>query len=676
MKLSAKASLLLSALVLAVIAATSLFLLDYQQRAITSVIKQDLESEATNLAREIRIFVEENLHDTRAIAGNIPRAHLASGDLEAIRDYLARQTSFYPKFENGLFLLDGEGTFLTDYPYHPELYGQSFAHRDYFQRTKARERGVIGDPYISTRTGLPVLTFTAPIYSPSGQLLAVLGASVNLLSPSALGEQQQRKIGQTGYVYLVDRNRQFLMHPDKSKILRSLEAGRNQFLDRAVQGYEGGGETVNSMGVPVLIASRQLPALGWVVLAQMPKKEALSTMHEGLSAVGMFFFVALGVVLPVGFFAMRRIVKPLEALEHAALIISQDLRKAEGALTRPFASSALDALRTMRSSDEIGRLARAFFQLSVRLKQTLSSLRSAAEDWERTFSSVQEAVLVLDGEGKVLRVNRVAEDLFRVLREEALGRPWREILATGENAPEDWPTIQTLKSSGRFKLTTSLPGVPGRFELSFSTIQGRREGKGFLLMVLDVTEKIQAEERIRDLAFNDSLTRLPNRLLLADRLEQAIATADRNSSKVGVLFVDLDDFKKVNDTFGHKVGDELLKQAGKRLGACLRSNDTLARYAGDEFVAVLMDLKDPAEAAGIASRMLECMAEPFDLSGQLARIGVSIGIAVYPEDGAEGSLLVNHADTAMYRAKGRGKNSIWFADGVAVDDSLATFPRQ
>lgn len=676
MKLSVKASFLLSGLVLAVIAATSLFLLDYQQRAITAVIKQDLESEAAALAREIRTFVDDNLNDTRAIAGNIPRDALIAGDLAALRAYLARQTSFYPKFENGLFLVDGDGIFLTDYPYHPDLYGQSFAHRDYFQRTKARDRGVIGEPYVSTRTGLPVLTFTAPIYSPSGQLLAVLGASVNLLSSSALGEQQQRKIGQTGYLYLVDRNRQFLMHPDKSKILRSLEGGRNQFLDRAVQGYEGGGETVNSMGVPVLIASRQLPSLGWVVLAQMPRKEALSTMYEGLTAVGMFFFVALGVVLPVGFFAMRRIVKPLEALEHAALIISQDLRKAEGALTRPFASSALDALRAMRSSDEIGRLARAFFQLSVRLKQTLSSLRNAAEDWERTFSSVQEAVLVLDGEGKVLRVNRVAEDLFRVLREEALGRPWREILATGGSVPEDWPTIQTLKSSGRFKLTTKLPGVPGRFELSFSMIQGRREGKGFLLMVLDVTEKIQAEERIRDLAFNDSLTRLPNRLLLTDRLEQAIATADRNNSKVGVLFVDLDDFKKVNDTFGHKVGDELLKQTGKRLGACLRSNDTLARYAGDEFVAVLMDLKDPAEAAGIASRMLEAMAEPFDLSGQLARIGVSIGIAVYPEDGTEGSLLLNHADTAMYRAKGRGKNSIWFADGVAVDESLSSFPRQ
>ena len=675
MKLSVKASFLLAGLVLAVIAATSLFLLGYQQRAITAVIKQDLESEATTLAREIRSFVDENLNNAAAIAGNLPRSVLVSRDFPAIRDYFAHQMAFYPKFESGLFLLDKDGLFLADYPSHPEVHGQSFAHRDYYLRTRMREKGVVGEPYVSTRSGLPVLTFTAPITSETGELLAVLGASVNLLSPSALGEQQQRKIGKSGYVYMVDRNRQFLMHPDKSKILRSLNGGRNAFLDRAVEGFEGVGETVNSIGVPVLIASRQLSSLGWVVLAQIPRKEAVASMYDGLLAVGMFFFVALAVVLPVGFFAMRRIVKPLEALENAALIISQDLRKAEGALTRPFASSALDALRTMRSSDEIGRLARAFFQLSVRLKQTLSSLRTAAEDWERTFSSVQEAVLVLDGEGRVLRLNRVAEDLFRIIREDALGRHWREVLAMGGQVPDEWPATKTLRKSGRFKLNTVLPGVPGRFELSFSAILGRRNGKGFLLMVVDVTEKLQAEERIRDLAFHDALTGLPNRLLLSDRLEQAIATADRNSSKVGVLFLDLDNFKNVNDTFGHKVGDELLKQVGKRLGACLRSNDTLARYAGDEFVAVLMDLKDPTEAANIASRMLESVAEPFDMAGKSARIGVSIGIAVYPEDGAEPNTLLNHADTAMYRAKGRGKNSFWFADGVSVEN-LGDLPPQ
>ena len=671
MKLSVKASFLLTGLVLAVIAAMGLFLFGYQQKEIRYLLKQNLESDAVSLASEVSGFVDENLQNMAAIAGNLPRKALKSKDLDTIREYFAQQLSYYPKLDNGLFILDRDGRFLADFPSHPELRGQLFLQRDYYQRTLAQQKGIIGDPYISARTGLPVITLTAPVKSASGQIEAVVCGSVNLLSPSALGEQQ-RKVGKTGYAYVVDRNRQFLIHPDKSRIMQTQEAGLNVFLDKAAQGFEGSGETVNSLGASMLIASRQIPQLGWAVLAQIPVKEALASMHEAILAVGLFFFVAIALVLPIGFMAMRRIVKPLEALETAAQIITQDLRKTEGALTRPFASSALAALRKLRSSDEIGRLARAFFQLSVRLKQTLTSLRSAAEDWERTFSSVQEGVLVLDREGRVLRVNRAAEDLFRINKIDAMSRPWREILAMGQQTPEEWPSEEFLRESARYKITSSLPGTPGMFELCFSIIQGRKDAKGILLTVTEVTEKIQAEERIRNLAFHDLLTRLPNRLLLSDRLEQAIATADRNSTKAGVLFLDLDNFKQVNDTFGHGTGDELLKQVAKRIGACLRSNDTLARYAGDEFVAVLMDLKGPSDASTIAARMLESLEEPFDISGKQVSIGASIGIAIYPVDGTSANLLLNHADTAMYRAKGHGKNSFWFAESpeMAVGDDL------
>jgi diguanylate cyclase (GGDEF)-like protein len=666
MKLSAKASLLLTGLVLAVIAATSFFLFAYQQRAIKDLVTQQLESEANSLAVEIRAFVDENIRDMGAIAGNMPAGRFQAGDLGAIREYLARQSTYYPKFENGFFLLDREGRFLSDYPPHPELNGQSFAHRDYFTRTIALERGVIGDPYISTRSGLPVLTITAPLKGPGGEIEGVLCGSLNLLSPWALGEQQQRRIGKTGYIYVMDRSRRFIIHTDSSRILKPLEKGRNLFLDKAVEGFEGPGETINSLGVPLLIASRQIPTWGWVVLTQMPIKEALAPMHEAALAVGLFFLGALALVLPVGLAAMRRITRPLEALERATHVISQDLRKPEGAFTRPFASSAMDALRGMRSSDEIGKLARAFFQLSVRLKQTLGSLRSAAEDWERTFSSVQEALLVIDGQGKVLRINRVAEDLFRTVKTKAIGVCWREVLAMGNTPPDEWPSSESIRESSRFKTAASLPDRPGRFELSFSAIQGRKGDSGHLLMVTDVTEKMQAEERIRDMAFHDALTRLPNRLLLTDRLEQAVATAMRNGTKVGVLFLDLDDFKQVNDTFGHKTGDELLVQVAGRIAGCLRSNDTLARYAGDEFVVVLMDLRSPDEAANIASRILAALSPQFDLTNGKASIGASIGIAVYPEDGVTPNLLLNHADTAMYRAKSRGKNSYLFADSPSM----------
>jgi len=678
MKLSAKASLLLSGLVLAVIAATGLFLFAYQQKAIKGLVLQRLESDAATLSLEIRDFVEENVRDMGAVAGNFPLSALNSGGASAIREYLARQVAYFPRLENGLFILDREGRFIEDYPPHPELRGQSFAHRDYFMRSMSQEYGGLGDPYISARTGLPVLTVTAPIRNESGQTLALVCGSLNLLSRSGLWEQQQRKVGDSGYIYVVDRHGRFVIHPEASRILSRNEPGKNVFLDQALLGHEGSGETVNSLGVPMLIASRQIRPLGWAVLTQMPKSEALSSIRESVLALGLFFCAALALVLPLGLWAMRRIVKPLEALETATQVISQDLRKSDGALTRPFASSAMDALRKMRSEDEIGKLARAFFQLSVRLKQTLTSLRTAAEDWERTFSSVQEALMVLDADGKVLRVNRVAEDRLRMVRSAMIGKPWRAVLSMGQPVPADWPTMDDLAHTGRLRLDTRLPETPGAFEFSFSAIQGRRNSaaKGYLLVVTDVSEKMKTEERIRELAFHDPLTGLPNRMLLTDRLEQAMATADRNATKVAVMFLDLDDFKRINDTWGHETGDNLLKQVAKSLGVCLRSNDTLARYAGDEFVAVLMDLKDLEEAARVASRMLENVSSPFLLPGGQTSIGASIGISLYPGDGATPQELISHADTAMYKAKGRGKNSYRFVDSPTTITDGADLPRQ
>lgn len=251
---------------------------------------------------------------------------------------------------------------------------------------------------------------------------------------------------------------------------------------------------------------------------------------------------------------------------------------------------------------------------------------------------------------------------MRSRRNELIGKPWWNVLGGGGDPPQSWPSQDVLRQEGRLKLTSSLPVQPGVFEMTFNPVQGRRGGRGHLLMVTDVTEKTRAEERIRELAFHDALTGLPNRLLLVDRLEQAMATSERNNTRVGVLFLDLDEFKSVNDTHGHETGDVLLRHVAQRLSACLRGNDTLSRYAGDEFISVLIDLRSPAEAAAIATRMLEAMSEAFNANGHSVRVGASIGIAVYPEDGATPNQLINHADSAMYRAKGHGKNSFWFAD--------------
>ena len=177
---------------------------------------------------------------------------------------------------------------------------------------------------------------------------------------------------------------------------------------------------------------------------------------------------------------------------------------------------------------------------------------------------------------------------------------------------------------------------------------------------VEVGERRQAEERARHLANHDVLTGLPNRRLLKDRLGQALALAHRHHKSVAVMFVDLDRFKTINDTLGHEVGDKLLVAVADRLKRVLREGDTVARVGGDEFVVVLPELGKDRDAAVVARKILELLAEPFPVESHELRVTPSIGIAVAPGDGDDPETLLRHADAAMYEAKAAGRNTFHF----------------
>ena len=180
----------------------------------------------------------------------------------------------------------------------------------------------------------------------------------------------------------------------------------------------------------------------------------------------------------------------------------------------------------------------------------------------------------------------------------------------------------------------------------------------------DVTERRQQQEFLESLAHFDPLTRLPNRTLLNDRIAQAMGRAGRAQSLLGVCFLDLDGFKAVNDTWGHEAGDDLLIVIARRLEACVRAEDTVARLGGDEFVVLLTAVTDTAECERAAARILASVREPIDLGGHTVHVGVSIGIALYPQDGDDAETLLRYADMAMYRAKQAGRNRwVLHADG-------------
>ena len=180
----------------------------------------------------------------------------------------------------------------------------------------------------------------------------------------------------------------------------------------------------------------------------------------------------------------------------------------------------------------------------------------------------------------------------------------------------------------------------------------------YIHLFSDITEKKREQSRFEYLAYHDSLTGLPNRILFNERLSAAIALAQRHKHPLGVLFLDLDGFKQINDMLGHGSGDMLLQQVAQRLARCVRESDAVARLGGDEFVILLNELSSEHSAEGVTKKIQRLLQLPFILSDQKIRIGVSIGIALFPDHGADGMTLLEKADSAMYQAKIRcRKNS-------------------
>lgn len=181
-----------------------------------------------------------------------------------------------------------------------------------------------------------------------------------------------------------------------------------------------------------------------------------------------------------------------------------------------------------------------------------------------------------------------------------------------------------------------------------------------LIVSRDITERIEYERSLKRLAYNDTLTELPNRRLFRERLKQAIKDATRYERKMAVMYMDLDNFKQVNDSFGHEVGDELLQQFADRVVECLRESDTLARRGGDEFTVLLPEIQDENDVKVIVERIINSLQKPWQIRGHIFTTTASMGVALYPQDGQTPHELLENADSALYEVKIRGKNNYSF----------------
>ena len=292
-------------------------------------------------------------------------------------------------------------------------------------------------------------------------------------------------------------------------------------------------------------------------------------------------------------------------------------------------------------------------------------LLETLERTERNFRSVVElnrsGILVLDRQGTICFANEAALVLLGRGRDELIGMPFG--IPTGHVRAE----MAVRRKDG------------SRGTAEMSATQTEWEGEpASLVMLHDVTELKQAEENARFLSLHDALTGLPNRRLFHERLERSLERAQRSGERVAILFMDLNRFKVINDGMGHEVGDEVLRVVGQRLSRCLRASDTVARLGGDEFSAVVEGIIQLADLDAVASKLEACLSRPVRVRETDLTVGASIGVALYPDDGADADTLLRHADSAMYAAKRGGSSSfrLFCASMEKADGALLRLEQQ
>lgn len=306
---------------------------------------------------------------------------------------------------------------------------------------------------------------------------------------------------------------------------------------------------------------------------------------------------------------------------------------------------------------------------------TLAELELSA----RVFEDGLQAIMITDAQGHILRVNGMFTELTGYVADEVVGFTPARLRSDhhpGEFFDEMW---RQLRETGRWTGEVWNRRKSGELFASWESISALRDAQGrtygYIAMFQDVTDQKASSERIFQLAHYDPLTRLPNRQLFADRVEHAILRAAQGQGQHALLFIDLDQFKRINDTAGHYSGDRLLMEVARRLQTCLRANDTVGRLGGDEFAVLMEDVADPLEVERVSERILTALAQPVRLDGRDWYIGASIGISLHPRDGDDLETLLKNADTAMYRAKSEGRNRFRFFNSAMAEQAALAVAR-
>ncbi|MGB3211053.1 MAG: EAL domain-containing protein [Desulforhopalus sp.] len=482
--------------------------------------------------------------------------------------------------------------------------------------------------------------------------------------------------GASGYAFILAGDGEIVLHPSLSGTIHdALNDQGKQLFHQMLEEKNGQlsyrwkdpGET-NARDKLVIFS--YIPELHWVVASTAYLDEIYQPLQRLRKIILITLTVTLLLILPLSLYLGASITRPMTQLarkmsrtkdEDYSVRAEEDSLGEVGILARHF-NNYLERLNisTQKLEDEINERNRAEQQLKL---------------FAKVFENALEGISITDSDGNIVAVNQSFTDITgyeasevigqnpRVLKSERHGpafyrEMWQSLLNNGNWTGEIW----NRRANGE-----AYPEI-----LSISSICNENgEATHYVAVFHDITEMKLKEEQIKHQAYHDALTGLPNRFLAQDRLTMSLTNAKRKRVQVAVFYMDLDNFKHVNDSLGHAAGDALLQQVGQRLLNLVREEDTVARLGGDEFQIIGVDISSEQEVIDLANRLLQGFATPFQIEENELFVTLSIGIAIYPQDGKDVDTLTKNADIAMYQAKVHGKNNYFLFTSELSEKALS-----
>jgi diguanylate cyclase (GGDEF)-like protein len=614
------------------------------------------------LSGQVTQGVQDRLSNLNALAARLPLGTL--NDPLALQAFLREPPHLAGLFNGGMVVWNQQGRLQAEVRYLDDSWlAQALDPHDLAAVLQGTQPSFVGARQHG-RMAVGVVTLVVPLRDTQGAVVGALAGVIRLDQPNFLGPLTAKPYGQTGNFFVIDpRQRLIIASSDKARLLEVLPApGISPWIDRFMQGFEGSVRVVNPHGVEVLVTVQQIPLAGWYTSVTLSPEEAFSLIQAIVPR-------ALLAALALGLFCLGLI---WWMLQHQLSPMSAAAKTLAGFVNGNEEPQALPVVRP----DEIGQLVAGFNRLLKMLTQQQRGLQQSELFKQAVLNSVTAEIAVLDSDGVILAVNDA----------------WRHAAAERGSAtqpdlyPVDiglnylslcTPVVADPLASEGLSLSDGIRGVLGnalpRFYLEYASPSPHQmrwhsisvtplkggPSRGAVVSIEDITERVQMQDQVRELAFYDPLTRLPNRRLVLDRLAQHMLRARRDAGRLALLFIDLDRFKQVNDEQGHAVGDWLLQAVAQRIQSCLRESDTPARIGGDEFLVLLPELHSPDAAMAVAEKIRRALEQDFVAPQDVVlRISSSIGVALYPDHGATEKDLLHVGDAAMYRAKRGGRNTV------------------